>query len=398
VAAPRRRAFPELSEGGGRLRDMDLLATAPVLALALGVVLGVGLGWLLGRGRASGLQAALAAEQRLSGERLEGAQLVGPLRDQLGRLEEQLRRLELARVRADAELREQVAQLSDGSERLGRETAALSAALRKPQTRGRWGELQLRRVVEHAGMLERCDFTEQPSLVLDDGSVQRPDLVVHLPGGGAVVVDAKVSLSAFLEAVELDDDEARGRRLDAHARHLRAHVDRLAEKAYWAQFPSAPEFVVLFVPGEAMLAPALERDPTLLEHAMSRRVHVATPTTLLSLLRAVAHAQAQTRLAEDARAVHAAGAELYGRLATFGSHVDRLGRSLTRTVSEYNAALGSLERSVLPSARRLADLGLEAEPLQVQGEITDAPRPVTAPELAGVTALPERPGLVERSG
>jgi DNA recombination protein RmuC len=231
--------------------------------------------------------------------------------------------------------------------------------------------------------------------VLDDGSVQRPDLLVHLPGGGAVVVDAKVSLSAFLEAVELDDDEARGRRLDAHARHLRAHVDRLADKAYWAQFPSAPEFVVLFVPGEAMLAPALERDPTLLEHAMARRVHVATPTTLLSLLRAVAHAQAQTRLAEDARAVHAAGAELYGRLATFGSHVDRLGRSLTRTVSDYNAALGSLERSVLPSARRLADLGLEGEPLQVQGEVTDAPRPVTAPELAAVTALPER---AERSG
>ncbi len=372
------------------LAGMDLADLLP--ALLAGLLLGVGLGLLLVRGRVTGLQAALASERRLSTERLEGAQLVGPLREQLGRLEEQLRRLELARVRSEAELREHVATMTDGSERLGRETAALSAALRRPQTRGRWGELQLRRVVEHAGMLDRCDFTEQPSLVLDDGSVQRPDLLVHLPGGGAVVVDAKVSLAAFLEAVESDDDQARGRRLDVHARHLRAHVDRLADKRYWSQFPSAPEFVVLFVPGEAMLAPALERDPTLLEHAMARRVHLATPTTLLSLLRAVAHASAQTRLAEDARAVHAAGAELYGRLATYGSHVDRLGRSLTRTVADYNAAVGSLERTVLPSARRLADLGLEGEPLALQGEVTDAPRPLTAPELSAVAPLVERSG------
>ncbi|MCU1602913.1 MAG: hypothetical protein JWO22_3622, partial [Frankiales bacterium] len=226
----------------------------------------------------------------------------------------------------------------------------------------------------HAGMLDRCDFTEQ--LVVGD---QRPDLVVHLAGGGSVVVDAKVSLAAYLEDAEHGGDQAR------HARHLRQHVDALASKAYWESLPESPEFVVLFIPSEAMLAPALEADPALLEHAMVRRVHIATPTTLLSLLRAVAYAWQQHQLADNAQEVFAAGKDLFSRLATFGQHVDKLGRSLGTAVSDFNKTVGSLERTVLPSARRMSELGLDGDlphPLPVE----DVTRPVSAPHLV---ALPE---------
>lgn len=297
-----------------------------------------------------------------------------PLVHQLDRLQDQLHALEVERSRASAELREQVGAVALSNQRVEQETRALATALSKPQARGRWGELQLRRVVEHAGMLDRCDFTEQ--LTVGD---QRPDLVVHLAGGGSVVVDAKVSLAAYLEDAERGGDQTR------HARHLRQHVDTLASKAYWEALPESPEFVVLFVPSEAMLAPALEADPALLEHAMARRVHLATPTTLLSLLRAVAYAWQQHQLAENAQEVFAAGKELFARLATFGQHVDKLGRSLSTAVGDFNKTVGSLERTVLPSARRMAELGLDGElprPLPVE----DATRPVSAAHLV---ALPE---------
>ena len=202
----------------------------------------------------------------------------------------------------------------------------------------------------------------------------RPDLVVSLAGGGCVVVDAKVTLAAYLEAVESDDERVRSERMAAHAKHLRQHVDRLADKAYWEALPQSPEFVVLFVPGESFLAPALEADPGLLEHAMSRRVHLATPTTLLSLLRAVAYAWQRHRLADNAQEVFAAGKELYSRLSTFGGHIDKLGRSLSTTVADFNKTVGSLERNVLTSARRMTELGLEGvlpEPRPVE----DIPRP-----------------------
>jgi DNA recombination protein RmuC len=298
----------------------------------------------------------------------------GPLAHQLDRLQDQLHAIEVERARAGAELREQVSHVALGSQRLEQETRALATALTKPQARGRWGELQLRRVVEHAGMLDRCDFAEQ--LAVGD---QRPDLVVQLAGGGTVVVDAKVSLAAYLEAAE------HGEAQTTHARHLRQHVDTLASKAYWEALPASPEFVVLFVPSEAMLAPALEADPALLEHAMQRRVHIATPTTLLSLLRAVAYAWQQQQLSENAHEVFAAGKELFARLATFGQHVDKLGRTLGTAVADYNKTVGSLERAVLPSARRMAELGLDGE-LPTPRAVEEVPRTVTAPQLV---ALPE---------
>jgi DNA recombination protein RmuC len=298
-----------------------------------------------------------------------------PLVHQLDRLQDQLHAIEVERTRASAELREQVSHVALGSQRLEHETRALASALTKPQTRGRWGELQLRRVVEHAGMLDRCDFAEQS--VLADGT--RPDLVVHLAGGGTVVVDAKVSLAAYLEAAEHDQPQT------THARHLRQHVDSLASKAYWEALPSSPEFVVLFVPSEAMLAPALQADPALLEHAMARRVHIATPTTLLSLLRAVAYVWQQHQLADNAQEVFAAGKELFARLATFGQHVDKLGRSLGSAVNDFNKTVGSLERAVLPSARRMTDLGLDGQ-LPAPQPVEDVPRALTSPHLV---ALPE---------
>ena len=293
----------------------------------------------------------------------------------------QLRGLEVERARAQAELREQVSGVRRTSEQLGRETASLVDALRKPQARGVWGEVQLRRCVEHAGMLERCDFSEQETLRAADGTSLRPDLVVRLAGGRSVVVDAKVTLAAYLEAAATDDEATARDRMAAHARHLRAHVDRLADKAYWSALGDSPEFVVLFVPGEAFLAPALEHDPALLEHAYARRVHIATPTTLVSLLRTVAHGWQQHALTENARSVVACGQELYARLGTFGAHVDKLGRSLGTAVTDFNRTVGSLERTVLPSARRMSDLGLTGELPDAPRSVDDLPRPLAAPEL-----------------
>jgi len=351
---------------------MDLLLL--LLTLLVGIALGLAVGLSHLAGVRSELRAAELTEARLRAgdgdlalRQQSVASLVAPIEEQLGRVEGQLRSLEVERARAAAELREQVTVVAAGSDRLGRETAALVTALRKPQARGRWGELQLRRVCEHAGMLTRCDFDEQASIPGPDG-VLRPDLVVRLAGGRCIVVDAKVTLAAYLEAVEATDETSQQERMAAHARHLRQHVDRLADKAYWQQFPDTPEFVVLFVPGEAFLAPALEADPALLEHAYARRVHLVTPTTLVSLLRTVAHTWQQEALTENAQAVLTAGKELYARLSTLGGHVDKLGRSLNRTVGDFNAAVGSLERTVLPSARRMAELGLSGA--------QEPPRPV----------------------
>ncbi|MDP9181571.1 MAG: DNA recombination protein RmuC, partial [Actinomycetota bacterium] len=293
--------------------------------------------------------------------------LVEPLAQQLGRVEGQIHQLEVTRAATSAELRQQVSHVTVGSERLSRETRALVDALKKPQARGRWGELHLRKVVEHAGMLDRCDFLEQETVSTVDGLL-RPDLVVRLPGGGSVVVDAKVSLAAFLEAAESDDHQDRSERLAAHARHLRQHVDRLADKRYWTALSQTPDFVVLFLPTEAILSMALDADPALFEHAMARRVHLATPVTLLTMLRTAAYSWQQHALADNALEVFAAGKELFERLATFGGHVDKLGRSLTSAVTAFNTTVGSLERTLLPSARRMADLGLE-------GQVTE-PRPV----------------------
>ncbi|HEX8007786.1 MAG TPA: DNA recombination protein RmuC, partial [Trebonia sp.] len=310
-------------------------------------------------------------------------QLVGPMRETLTRLEQQLRESDLARTRSHAELAQQVEFTRRGTDQLREQTRALVTALRRPEARGRWGELQLRRVVELAGMTARCDFDEQ--VVVDGG--QRPDMVVRLAGGKNIVVDSKVSLAAYLEAAEATDDEVRQSRLDAHARHLRVHVDQLGAKAYWNALPETPEFVILFIPGEAFLAPALERDPALLEHAIAKRVHIATPTTLVSMLRTAQYAWQQQALSENARAVFDLGRELYERLAGLGRHVERLGKALTSTVGAYNQAVGSLESRVLVSARRLSQLGIVDADLPEPEAVAETARPLSAPELLDAAEL-----------
>jgi len=326
-------------------------------------------------------------------------QLLTPLRDQLGRYEQGLRLLELERQKAYTGLSEAVLHLSESQERLQAETRNLVTALRAPATRGRWGEMQLRRVVEMAGMLEHCDFDEQVTTTGDEGRM-RPDMVVHLPGSRSVVVDAKVPLQAFLHAVEATDEEQRRAHLVAHARQLRTHVDALAKKGYWQQFDRSPEFVVAFVPGDPLLAAAFEHDPTLLEHAMASHVVLATPTNLIALLRTVAASWQQEAVAENAREVQHIGRDLYKRLCTFGDHLARTGRGLAGAVDAYNKAVGSLERSVLPQARRFQELGVVGSGEKELGELDELDTavrrpetlepPVAAPALELVVDAPER--------
>jgi len=329
-------------------------------------------------------EAGTRARGDLDARRAAVDSLVTPLRETLGRMEERLRELETARTEAYATLVEQVRATRDASEALRTQTAQLVTALRKPQARGAWGELQLRRVAEVAGMLARCDFTEQHTVAGDEGEVtQRPDMVVHLVGGRSVIVDSKVPMAAFLEAAETGDEAVRAERLAAHARHLRAHVDQLGSKAYWRRMDS-PEFVVLFVPAEAFLAPALDHDPGLLEYAAGKGVVLATPTTLIALLRTVAYAWTQDALTTRAKEVYELGRELYSRLGTLGEHVDRLGASLGRAVKDYNAAVGSLEGRVLVSARRLAALEVVEDELASPRPVDAGVRPLTAAELLAV--------------
>ncbi|HEY3942929.1 MAG TPA: DNA recombination protein RmuC [Acidimicrobiales bacterium] len=307
--------------------------------------------------------------------------LLQPIQDTLARYEEGLRQLELDRKGAYAGLTEQVRQINEANGQLQRETRNLVTALRSPQTRGRWGEVQLRRVVEMAGMVAHCDFEEQVSTNGEDGRL-RPDLVVHLPGRAQLVVDAKVPLDAFLRAVESDDDEQRRMELVGHARQLRNHVDQLSKKQYWAQFDPSPDFVVAFVPGDSLLAAAFEHDPALIEHAMVNRVLLATPTTLIALLRTVAYGWQQESLADNARDVQKLGAELYDRLRVMGGHLGRLHRNLTGAVEAFNDTVGSIESRVLVTARKFPGLGVGDGGKQL-------------PELEPVVATPRAPQAVE---
>ncbi|HLI36197.1 MAG TPA: DNA recombination protein RmuC [Streptosporangiaceae bacterium] len=333
----------------------------------------------IAEGRLQAANAKAAGELEMRRSAVE--HLVGPLKETLARVEAQLRESDSARRASHAALAEQVSLARRSAEELRAQTQALVTALRRPEARGRWGELQLRRVVELAGMSARCDFDEQVGVATDDGA-QRPDMVVRLAGGKNIVVDSKVPLAAYLEAVEAADSAVRDARLDAHARHLRAHVDKLAAKAYWAALSPSPEFVVLFIPGEAFLAPALERDPGLLEYAMARKVHIATPTTLVTMLRTAHYAWQQEALSASARAVFDLGRELHGRIAGLGQAVDRLGRALTSAVSAYNKTVGSLENRVLVSARRFGQLGIVDAELPSPGPVEEAARGLSAPELA----------------
>ncbi len=343
-----------------------------------------------GRMRAENVKAAGELENR----RAAVEHLVGPLKDTLGRLEAQLRDSDSARQASHAALAEQVNLTRHSTEQLRDQTQALVTALRRPEARGRWGELQLRRVVELAGMSARCDFEEQVAVTGDDGGAQRPDMVVRLAGGKSIVVDSKVSLAAYLEAVETADESVRAARLDAHARHVREHVDRLAAKAYWTALSPAPEFVVLFIPGEAFLAPALERDPQLLEHAMVRKVHIATPTTLVTMLRTAQYAWQQEALSQNARAVFDVGRELHARIAGLGRTMDTLGRTLTKAVTAYNQTVGSLESRVLVSARRLSQLGVVDGELPSPAPVEETARALSAPDLADAPELAEPAGVL----
>ncbi|OLM16484.1 MULTISPECIES: DNA recombination protein RmuC [unclassified Pseudonocardia] len=307
-------------------------------------------------------------------------QMLDPVTAALGRVEGQLRSVEKERESAYAGLREQVRAMAANSEKLGTETKALVNALRAPQVRGRWGEMQLQRVAEMAGMVEHCDFSTQVSADGEDGGV-RPDMLVRLAGGKQVVVDAKVPFAAYLEAVEATDPDVHAQKLTAHARQLRTHVDQLAGKAYWESFEPTPEFVVLFVPGDPFLEAALRSDPGLLEHAFGRNVVLATPTTLVALLRTVAYGWKQEALARNAAQVHRLGRELHGRLATMGTHVAKLGRSLDSVVESYNRTVSSLEARVLVSARKFTELQVADTELEGPATVDRTPRGVSAPEL-----------------
>jgi DNA recombination protein RmuC len=322
---------------------MDTIAL--LTTLFLGLVLGCALGVFWVRSRTS-----YSAGMVDQAEVMQG----------LDRLSDQMHDLDRQRAQWQGEFHQHVSALQ-------RETRSLSTALRRPQVRGRWGELHLRRAVELAGLVDRCDFDEQ--VRLDDGA-RRPDLVVNLVGGRRVVVDAKVPLDAYLDATSTDEPETRDAHLARHARQLRTHVDALASKAYWRALPETPEFVVLFVPAESFLAAALETDPTLLEHAADRRVVLATPTTLIALLRTVAHGWSHEALAERARDIHRLGRDLHTRLATLNGHLDRVGRSLNSAVGHYNQAMGSLESRVLVSARQFAELSVTDDELPAPRSVT----------------------------
>lgn len=290
--------------------------------------------------------------------------LVAPLTQTLTQVKDEMTTAEKARLEAHSALTQQVRGMQESSEQLRTETSALVNALRAPQVRGQWGEMQLRRTVEAAGMVDHVDFEEQ--VRLEDGKL-RPDLVVSLPDGKQVIVDSKVAFSGYLEAMEARDDETRNKRLAAHARHMRTHIDQLSGKEYWSHLESTPEFTVMFIPSEVFLNAALEQDPTLQEYAFSRNVVPATPATLVALLRTVAYTWRQEKLATEAGQIFAVGRELHKRLATFGTHLDQLAKRLNGTVEQFNKMTSSLDSRVVPQVRKFSalqglEVGLEVPP------------------------------------
>lgn len=380
------------------------------LAIALALGAGLIIGWLGGRLRASRREAELRGvfEQlakdalRSNGEiflqlaresfgreqaKAQGAlheretaiaTMLAPIHNALQKTAQQVEALERERRDAFASLRTQIESLTGGQQQLSRETRNLVTALRRPEVRGRWGEMTLRRVVELAGMVERCDFTEQLQVSADDGAL-RPDMIVHMPEGRDLVVDAKAPLDAFLEAVEAGSDEQRNDALRRHAGQVEARVRALASKSYWAQFQNSPEFAVLFLPGDQFLSAALAQNPAMLDTALERGVIIATPSTLIALLKSVAYGWRQADVTANAVVIRDLGQDLYRRLGAFAGHLDKLGNRLTGAVDAYNSAVGSLERSVLPQARRFSELGVTADSSLPQLEPVDllARKPAT---------------------
>jgi len=329
-------------------------------------------------------QQAMGSQRELIGRDLAGnsslidQQLVA-VAGEVRSLTDTIHRLEREQHAAQAGLGEQVRALHQAQELLRTEAKNLATALRSPATRGRWGEMQLRRVVELAGMLRHCDFVEQQTVLTEDGR-RRPDVIVRLPGSKNTVIDAKVPLHAFLEAVDAVDEVTARTHMVAHARQVRAHIDSLASKAYWEQLSTTPDFVVMFVPGDQLLAGALEHDPSLMEHAIANRVLLATPVTLIALLRSVAYGWQQEALTENARQIADLGKLLQGRLATFASHLAKVGRSLDGAVGAYNEAVGSLESRVLVTARRFSELDVGDTELESPAPVDRRARGLAASE------------------
>jgi len=371
-------------------------AVTLLLGLAFGVLLGQRMAARSGADlredlRALSAQAVNESSQQvlaMTDTRMHAAErVVEPVRDSLDRLSERLVSLETQGASWQSQLKQQVESVRLSGSELLRETQSLGEALRRPQVRGHWGEMQLRRSLELAGLLTRCSFDEQVSRRTDDGLL-RPDVVVSMTGGKSIVVDSKVSLDAFLSATHATDASVRAESLARHARQLRSHVDALAAKAYWQQFAPAPEFVVMFLPAEAIFSQALDTDPGLLDYAASKQVMLATPITLIAMLKTVAYAWTQEALADNAREVHQLGRELYERLGTVGKHFDGLGRSLTAAVGAYNKTVGSMESRVLVTARRMRDLEVTSEDLPCLEGVVASPTPLTAPELVADEVTP----------
>ena len=399
-----------------------------IVAMVIGLLVGAGCVWLAVRGRLSQgddaarslrvreqeLAAALAeldVERRSADERLATAMkalsadalkennaaflalaetklsgYVAPLKESLEKVDGQVRVLEQGRERAFGALREELGRLREDSRELRTATGSLATALRAPHVRGRWGEVGLRNVVEAAGLVEYCDFVVQATARDGEGSLLRPDLIVRLPGGKQVVVDSKVALDAYLDALETDDPARRAEALARHARQVRDHVQRLSAKAYWRQFDPSPDFVVMVLPDETFLRAAQEHDRTLSEDAWASGVVPASPTLLFGLLKTVAATWQQETVAQSAREVHALGQELYDRLATLAGHVGAVGRSLTSAVGHYNRAVGTLETRVLVTGRKLQQHGVvgddlpELEPVDLQSRLFQAPELLDARE------------------
>ena len=292
------------------------------------------------------------------GEREKAVEnMVKPIQKALEAAQKQISELEKARSEAYGSIRSQLGAMQDSQNSLRQETQNLVNALRRPEVRGRWGEITLRRLVELAGMVEHCDFQEQVHSV-GEGQIIRPDMIVRMPDQRELVVDVKTPLDAYLEAVEAENDTQRKLGLERHAKNVRAHIRMLASKTYWDQFDESPEFVILFIPGDQFLSAALNEEPDLIEYALSKQIILATPTSLVALLKAVAYGWRQLALADNAKEIRVLAEDLYGRLATFVGHMNRVGRQLASSVDHYNKAVGSLERNVLPGARKFVELGV----------------------------------------